>query len=1151
MVPPLGYLAELARLFVYHRAQSEEEIRRFREHLRRELNRAIPLVYSHPLLNSWEDVEKLARTFTQSIREAEDAPSVQEEDPLYDWGDAPLQSQFFGRQAELERLRSYILEEHRQLIGLWGEGGIGKTALAAQVAQSVMDKFQCIIWRSLRNAPPPSALLRDLVLTLSNYRAVLPTDDPEMLLNTLLSLLRQRRCLIVLDNLEAIFKEQGPAGHCREEYRIYCELIRRLGETHHQSCILLTSRERPSLFVRWKASAPWVATMHIKGLTLEAGRLYLQNLGLKASPSHLNALIKLYAGNPLMLALSAETIQQLFLGDVRAFLRSRRLAVGDIRALLDEQVQRLSPIERDILTWLAIEREPVDVDTLVHDLQHPRARYEVLNALLYLNRRHLVQRTEKGFTLQNVIMEYMTDRFLDKMTQSILKTQLGYLDRFTVQKSNVPEFIREYQRLTLVHPLLRRLEESLGTPQAVSQRLTEIKNILQQQKPALPGYAAGNMLTLLQHLHGHLDEQDFSGLTLRHVYVRHTSMRKASLVNAHVIEGRFADTFGIVFHVAFSPNGRYIAAALDNQEVRVWDLHNEERMFQLLGHTDSVRVVRFHPKGGLLASGGDDGTIRLWNPLKSTCLGTLVGHQNRVRTLAFSPDGRYIFSAGDDQVIRKWDVQTRRLLAVWTGHTAPIWSLAVSPNGKWVATGSYDQTVRVWDADTGELLHTIPTPGYSTWSLSFHPRNYMLAGGLDPKGIRIWDTRTFEEQKRLDVPSEIVWSVAFSRDGRFLVAASEDRTVRIWRVAGWKLERTLVRHTAPLRTVDISPNAKLVASAGRDYTIRLWDREAGTLLRVFAGFHSIMTDLAVGPEGRYVVVGSSDRLVRVWDVEKGILVARLPGHKDFIHRVAMAPQKFRFASGSDDGKVIIWEGKQGRQQRIIEHATAVIALAFSPGGKRLATGTTDNLIHIWDLLSGEEIAQLEGHESWVRDILFLPDSRLVSGSEDSTIRVWDLETKRMLAILRGHESWVMSLALHPNARLLASGSDDQTVRLWDLKTMQAVQTLTEFDQMVWSVAWSPDGALLATAEVHPEGKVWDVQKGTVRYRLVGHEDKMTRVQFAPHGRWLVTGSEDSTVRVWRAEDGELITVLGPDRLYEGLQIRGLQGISPTIRHMLL
>ena len=89
------------------------------------------------------------------------------------------------------------------------------------------------------------------------------------------------------------------------------------------------------------------------------GQQMLAARGLTTTDDAASALVQRYSGNPLALRLVAQTVREVFDGDIRAFLEIETPIFDDIGAVLDQQMARLSPLEHELLTWLAIEREPV------------------------------------------------------------------------------------------------------------------------------------------------------------------------------------------------------------------------------------------------------------------------------------------------------------------------------------------------------------------------------------------------------------------------------------------------------------------------------------------------------------------------------------------------------------------------------------------------------------------------------------------------------------------------------------------------------------------------------------------------------------------------------------------------------------------------
>src|SRR5262249_51569272 len=137
-------------------------------------------------------------------------------------------------------------------------------------------------------------------------------------------------------------------------YRAGCEgygvALRQLAESAHRGCLLLTSREQPL-----RADEAAVRALHLDGLGVEEGRALLRRRALTGEEAAWQALVERYAGNPLALSVVGETIGAVFGGDIAAFLATEAAVFGGIRQVLDEQVGRLSALEREVLTWLAVE----------------------------------------------------------------------------------------------------------------------------------------------------------------------------------------------------------------------------------------------------------------------------------------------------------------------------------------------------------------------------------------------------------------------------------------------------------------------------------------------------------------------------------------------------------------------------------------------------------------------------------------------------------------------------------------------------------------------------------------------------------------------------------------------------------------------------
>src|SRR5216684_2235322 len=380
--------------------------------------------------------------------------------PRVDWGDAPTVTTFFGREWEQTLLTSWIFEERCRVVSVLGLGGIGKSALATRVMHRVAEHFEVVIWRSLRDAPTCEALLEECLQSLAPQALRDVSGGLERRLGLLLEYLRNMRVLLVLDNLEALLEEGEGTGHMRAGYEGYARLLRRMAETEHQSCLLLTSREKPSDLVPLEGSRAPVRVLRLARLDADACQQLLAEKDVTGSAADHARLIEAYEGNPLALKIVAQTIVDLFDGQIAPFLEQGEVVFGGVRELLDEQYARLADHERMLLGWLAIARESASIQELLGGLGGPLSGSQGLEAIEGLRRRSLIERGQQpgSITLQSVVLEYMTTRLVVEASSEIEQGRLLRLIQHGLSQAHTKDYVRQTQERLLLAPLLARLQ---------------------------------------------------------------------------------------------------------------------------------------------------------------------------------------------------------------------------------------------------------------------------------------------------------------------------------------------------------------------------------------------------------------------------------------------------------------------------------------------------------------------------------------------------------------------------------------------------------------------------------------------------------------------------------------------------------------------
>ena len=1064
-----------------------------------------------------------------------------------DWGEAICVSVFYGRTQELATLEQWIISDRCRLVALLGIGGIGKTSLSVKFAQQVQEKFEYVIWRSLRDAPPIETLLANLIQFLSDNQeteADLPAKVGDRI-SRLLDYLRQHRCLLVLDNVEAILRSGNRVGQYEEGYEGYGELLRRMGEVTHKSCLLLTSREKPKEVASLEGDALPVRSLRLSGLQEVEGRKIFEVKGLSGCESELRTLTERYAGNALALKVVATTILDLFDGNVSEFLKQDTAVFGDIRDVLEQQFERLSDLEKDIIYWLTINREPVALSELRSDLVTPVPHSNLLEALESLGRRSLVEKQASLFTLQPVVMEYVTHRLIEQVCEEIVNQNLDLFSGHALIKAQAKDYVRDTQIRLILQPVINGLIAIFKSKITVENQLTKILAMRREESPLEPGYTGGNILNLLCQLKTDLSGNDFSYLTVWQADLQGINLHNVNFSHADLAKSVFIKTFGSISSVAFSPDSQFLVTSDTNGEIGLWrDLVDGEKLLNFTGHTSWVPAVAFSPDGRTLVSCSTDQTVKLWDVDTGKCLKTLQGHTSRIWCVAFSPDGQTVVSGSDDQTVKLWDIRTGECLKTLRKHTAGIWAVSFSPDGQTVVSGSEDQTLRLWDVGTGECLRTLE--GHTDWvsSAAFSPDGQTLVSGSYDQTLRLWDASTGECLKTLHGHTGRIWCAAFSPEGNTLASGCENQTLKLWDATTGECLKTLQGHPGRIWCVAFSPQGKTLVSGCDNQTVKLWDVSTGICLRTSRGYSNGVWSVAFSPDSQTLVSGCENQMVKLWDVNSGKCYQTLQGHNHRVQAVAFSPQGKLLLSGCDSHTVKLWDVSSGRCRKTLwGHTGCIRTVAFSPDDKHVATGSVDRMVRVWNVSSGECLKILE-HSHGVCSVTFSPDGQtLVTGCEDETVKLWDVSTGQCRQTLNGHTGWVCSVAFSPDGQTLASGGVDQTVKLWDVSTGQCLETLEGHTRWVQSVAFSPDGQTLASGSIDKTVKLWCVSTNQCLKTLEGHTRWIQSVAFSPDGQTLASGSIDETIRLWDAKTGQCLRTLSSEKPYEGMKITGATGLT--------
>ena len=1060
-----------------------------------------------------------------------------------DWGGAVSVDRVFGRENEIETLTAWLLKDRCRLVALLGMGGIGKTTLSIELAKRIGKRFDCVIWRSLRDAPPVDEIIDRLIEFLANGKQTKAT--PHRLgekITLLIKYLRSTRCLILLDNAESILDSNRRAGKYLPGYEGYGELLRRVGSTEHLSSIIITSREKPKEIAAFEGEQLPVRSLQLKGLQQVAEIFKLK--GLVGTESEFSAIGDRYSGNPLALKVVATTILDLFDGNIAEFLRQSNSVFGDIRDVLDTQFERLSNIEREIMYWLAIAREPRSLTQLQDNFVLPISSIKLLEAVESLSRRSLIEKNTSHFTQQPVVMEYVTSHLIEVICEEIIIQKLEVFHNHALIEATSKDYIKENQIRLILKPVINELSAFFGSTKAIEACFRQMIVEMQKSFPLKRCYTVGNIINLLSQLKIDLTGYDFSNLCVWQADLRRISLHEVNFQNADLSKSVFAENFGGIWSVAFSPDGQYLATGDTKGNILLRQVKDDRVIRRFEGHNAWVVSLSFSPDGKTLASGSCDCTAKLWNVRTGQCLHSLDEHQHEIWSVAYSPDGNTIATGCDDTKARLWDVSTGQCLQVFSGHENLVISVIFNCQGTKLFSGSHDNTIALWDLKTGQCSKMFLGHEDGVRSLGLSPDGKTLASSGNDKTIRLWDIKTGKCKQILSGHDNGVWSVAFSPRNNLLASSSVDCTVRLWDIDTGECRKVFSGHSNIVNSVAFSPTENLLASGSHDQTIKLWNIEHVRCSKTIQGYNNQILSVVYSRDGQMLVSGGLSQKIRLWDL-KNTTSNTLYEHDSWIWSVAYSPDGNFIASGSGDTTIKVWDVNRNRViNTFTGHQAAVRAIAIN-SDNIIASGGEDTTVRLWDIGTGNLFKTLSGHEAQIWSVDFSADGRLVaSGSLDGTVRLWSVETGECLKILDGHTDWVFSVAFAPNNRIATASSD--TIRLWDIDTGQCQRVIQEDKGYSQLVTYSWDGRILASCDTEHSIKLWDSNSGECLKILEGHTGLINSLAFAVDDRHIISSSADETMRIWNWENSECVQTLAVEKLYQSMNVKGVTGLNTIV-----
>ncbi|KAK3823899.1 MAG: WD40-repeat-containing domain protein [Linnemannia elongata] len=673
-----------------------------------------------------------------------------------------------------------------------------------------------------------------------------------------------------------------------------------------------------------------------------------------------------------------------------------------------------------------------------------------------------------------------------------------------------------------------------------------------------------------------LQNADLTGVNLCRAWIRQANLSRADMDGAQFGELPYLKEPERVWSCAFSPNGKFLAAGLDNGDISVYDTATWTKIQVFQGHQDRVTSLEYSPNSRQLLSGSYDETARLWDSETGSTDLILEGHSGIVKAVAFSPTGQQVATTNCDKSVRLWDARTGAAVFELTTSLNNITIIAYSPNGNTIAMASSfrNDTIRISDTLTGLPILESCNISDPITCLTYSFDGQRIATGAYTGQLQLWEAAatTLDRSRKWAAHTDVVASIAFSPDDKWIVSSSFDHTVKLWDSRSGLLVSSFISHVQNVHCARFSPNGSYIASASNDKTLRLWEVNSSSLRLDSYELPDRQFCATYSPDGRQLITGSRQRPMRQLNADSGDVGFVFPDHLYNIECIAFSPDGLQIAiGGNNETEVTLWSVESRAASFVLSgHESRVQSVVFSPCGRWLASGSMDDTVRLWDTRSGAACHVL-GHKGGVQSVAFSPDGRwIASVCTSGMVLLWEAGTGELKTEMMTRGGKVV--VYKSGCLQLVTCHQNGSIRLWDDDPqLQDFRYILKQEKHTDKFAFSFCGQWVATAYVTIV-RLWKLPSQDQDQQAIPLQDQdcvsviegftsfVNDVVWRPNKLEFTTACHDGTVRAWRVvEDNnrsgrvsvELIWSSGPAMLVaSGAALNDVVGLSAMNRRLL-
>jgi WD40 repeat protein len=389
---------------------------------------------------------------------------------------------------------------------------------------------------------------------------------------------------------------------------------------------------------------------------------------------------------------------------------------------------------------------------------------------------------------------------------------------------------------------------------------------------------------------------------------------------------RIYKTAAKIRNVMFSPDGKYLAAASDDNSVLVWTSNDDEELLRVK-HDTALLHFEFSPDSRRLLTTSVDGSVRIWDIHDGLKARYQVGSDPRA-TATFSEDGR-LYAQMEGNKVLLWDAVRGVHLRDFALNGIAS-KVTFSADNKTIATSAYSEhpprpTVALWEVATGKELRDLRLQG-NGFHLTISPDGSLLAVGEDNIGVSLWEPISGKRLQLLTL-DDVFEEIRFSPDGARLFVAGDYKGALIWDVRSPAIRIPIACAKLIVQAAEFSSTSSLLAVASTDGNnsksalclVDLKDQKQIGAAKLFAGG---IGGLAIAPNHHEVAVATErDEAVHLIDTDSGVERLRLSHRDSSSPEEAFYSRDGRWLLTRDTWTVHLWEVEGGHEVNAFENAT--------------------------------------------------------------------------------------------------------------------------------------------------------------------------------------------------------------------------------------